>query len=161
MPQSVSICCSIDDYPVKDFAPSVLNDYEHDVLFFDHYLLVVANEDRDNSGSQVASTPNPKSAMNAEERDFKKTQSDTFHPDPATQNEQPIPLQQARPGDPVCSSPLETDFDPIRPCRNVTGGVSPPPPRRFYAFWWRNIARAAYGAERAARLQCARAAFAV
>ncbi len=90
------------------------------------------------------------------------------HPQPATQRASPVQLEDELLNQLLLEHPIleqefsssrfeDIEFDPIRPCRGAPlRGALPPPPRRFYAFWWRDVARAAYDAERAARLRRAR-----
>ena len=91
------------------------------------------------------------------------------HPQPATHGSTPVLLEDELLTQLLLEHPIleqefsrrkfdEIEFDPVRPCRGapLSRGALPPPPRRFHSFWWRDVARAAYDAERAARLRRAR-----
>ena len=139
---------SINDYPVEDSGTSELNDVENSVLFTEHQISLF-NELVGN-GFLLASNPDTKSAHVED-----VAPSDPYHKHPVRQNQQYISPHRVLHEHPSSSCfPDDTIFDPIRPCRGAPGKA--PPPRRFYAFWWRNVVRAAYDAERAARLARAR-----
>jgi hypothetical protein len=140
---------SMDDYPEDDSIPSVLNDDGSDVLFTDRHIYLV--NERVGNGSPIAR------ARSAHDAEHEKTTTDLSNPHLESLNQPVILPQWLLLEQPSSSSgcPDGTDFDPIRPCRGVSAPL--PPPRRFYAFWWRGVARAAYDAQRVARLHRARA----
>jgi hypothetical protein len=155
--QSGSSRCSIDADSLDDFMISMLNDDECHAPFIKNHRLLVADEECDDIGLLVASTPDTRSTHSEEDKHSTKINPSPLYSQFAAQDQDPILFLHALVDPPTTTCcPDDTVFDPIRILRGVRG-APPPPPRRFYAFWWRDVARAAYGAERAARLRRARA----